>query len=402
LAFRRDSFDRAAELIGRALAVDGTRSDFHNSLGNVRLRQDAYGDAVACFRRALARDDDDAIALVNLGIALYGAGDIDEAADALRRGLARSPDHAQGRAALGLIAFEQGDNATAAAQLRLAARDPRYAYGASCLFGEAFAAYADPAAIEGLLADAPALEGELPAADQPGMVLVTACDHGYFRMFARPLALSLDSNAPGHEMHLHIFNPEPGFEAELADPKSRLVDTSLTVSREAMPGADPIYFSNLRLVRLHQFMTASDRALLALDADSLVRAPLDDLEAMVGDADLAITTRFDKAEMGQKMLATTLLLRPTSAGRDLLARVAAYVLNCRRDDRLAWYLDQSVLYLVYRMMERSSAAVTLASLPPAYADSAFGPDSRIWAAKGERKTDPAFVAEMARLVEAGN
>lgn len=391
LAFRRDALDHAADLIGRAVLADPARGDFHNSLGNVRLGQDDYGSAVACFGRALERDGDDPIALVNLGIALYGAGDTERAVEALRRGLERSPGHAQARAALGLIAFEQGDDDAAKAQLRLAADNPRYAHGASCAFGAELAAMTDAAAI-----GAPALTGEMPAAGRPGMVVFAACDHGYFRAFARPLALSIDHNATGHDLHLHLFNPEPDFDAELAALKSRLTRTVLTVSREAMPGADPVYFSNLRFVRLHQIMAASGRALLGLDADSLVRGPLDGLDAV----DLAITTRFDKAEIGHKMLATTLLLRPSPAGRAFLARVAAYVLSCLRDARLAWYLDQSVLYLVYRMMERAGEAITLAPLPRAYADSDFGPDSPIWAAKGDRKTDLAFVAEAARITGA--
>ncbi len=193
-----------------------------------------------------------------------------------------------------------------------------------------------------------------------------------------------------------MFNPEPGFDREVAALGARLGHTVLTVSRERRAGADPLYFSNMRLVRLYQIMSACGRTVLSLDADSLVRGPLDGIDGALAAADIAIPLRPELAEVGQKMLATTLVLRATPAALEYLRRVSCYILNCYHEDRLAWYLDQSVLYLVHRMMATRGGAPALVALPATYADSTLAPESSIWAAKGDRKTAPAFVSEAAR------
>ncbi|MFP6758084.1 MAG: tetratricopeptide repeat protein [Alphaproteobacteria bacterium] len=404
LAFQRGALDHAADFVRRAIAVDENAPEPRNSLGNILLAGGNYADAVACYRDSLSVGPDAPVTLINLGIAHYGAGGRDDAKEALSDGLALMPEHAQARAALAVIALDEGEDGDAAAQLRAAALlQPRYGYGASCVLGEDLDAYTDVSGIDEMLTAAPALEGEMPAGAQPGPVsgpvVVTSCDHGYFRRYARPLAASLDANAPGHDLHIHVFNPEPDFDGELDALRTSLVNTTVTASREVAPGADAVYFSNMRFVRLHQIMQACGRGLVSLDADSLVRFPLGGLGgatgAALGAADLSVMLRPDRAEIGQKWLATTLVLRDTEAVRDYLSRVACYVLNCFHEDRLVWYLDQCVLYLVHRMMERAGVAPTLAPLAPGYADTTFAPESAIWAAKGDRKTAPAFVAEAA-------
>ncbi len=398
LAFQRGALDHAADLVRRAIAADTSAPEPRNSLGNILLAGGDHAGAVACYRESLSLEPGslgagDPVVLINLGISLYGTGARADAKEALGDGLALMPEHAQARAALAVIALDEGEDSDAATQLRAAALlQPRFGYGASCVLGDDLDAYTDVSGIDEMLAAAPALEGEMPASAQPGPVVVTSCDHGYFRRFARPLAASLNANAPGHDLHIHVFNPEPEFDGELDALRTSLADTTVTVSREVAPGADPVYFSNMRLVRLHQIMQACGRGLVSLDADSLVRLPLDDLD---GAADLSVALRPDRAEIGQKWLATTLVLRDTEAVRHYLSRVACYVLNCFHEDRLVWYLDQCVLYLVHRMMARAGVAPTLAPLAPGYADTTFAPESAIWAAKGDRKTAPAFAVEAA-------
>ncbi len=84
-------------------------------------------------------------------------------------------------------------------------------------------------------------------------------------------------------------------------------------------------------------------------------------------------------------------------GREFLARIAGYILSCVRDGRLAWHLDQSVLYLVHRMMAGAGTPLSLAPLAGEFADSTFAPDSAVWAAKGDRKTAAVFSAEAAKF-----
>ena len=396
VAFQRGALLHAAGLVRRAIAADPTQPDYHASLGDIELEREDYAPAVQCFQQSLALGADDPGVRIGLGIALYGAGQRGAARAALEDGVRRAPAHARAHAALGQIALDDGNDADAAAQLRAAALfDDRYGYGASCVFGDDLAAYADAGGIDEMLEAAPALTGEMPVRDRPGPVVVTACDHRGFRRFARPLAASLDANAPGHDLHIHVVNPEPGLDDELDALRSSLGATVLTASREAAPGADAVYRSNMRLVRLHQIMAACGRALIGLDVDSLVRGALDGLDDLIAAGELAVTLCPDKAEIGRKMPATTVVLRPTAAVREYLLRVASYILNCYHEERLATDLDRSVLYLVHRMMESAREAPVLAPLPKAYADNTFAAASPIWTARGDRNPAPAFIAEAA-------
>lgn len=397
LAFQRGALGHAADLLRRAVVADPSAPETLHSLGNILLAGDDHLGAIECYGRSLSLGGDDPAVRIHLGIALHGAGRHPEAADTLTAGLAAVPDHAQGRAALAAIALDMGDEAEARTQLRAAAfLDERFAYGTSCVLGDDLEAYTSTDGLDEMLAAAPALEGETPSPDRKGLVVVTACDPAYFRRFAKPLAASLDANAPGADLHIHVFNPEADLDGEADRLRSSLRATTLTVSRESWPGADRLYFSNMRLVRLHQIQSRCRRDLLSLDTDSLVMAPLGGLDAVVDNADIAVTLRPHKAEIGQKILATTLMLRATPMTCEYLRRIASYILNCFHEDRLAWYLDQSVLYLVLRMMTASGEAPSVVALPGGYADSGFDPASPIWAAKGDGKTAPAFIAEAAR------
>ena len=400
LAFQRGALSHAADLVRRAIAVDSEAPELRNSLGNILHAGGDYTGAIEWYRASLSLGPDDPLTMINLGIALYGAGGRTEAKEMLLDGLALVPEHAQARAALAAIALDQGDDGDAVTQLRAAAfLEPRFGYGASCVVGDDLEAYTDASGIDEMLAAAPALEGEMPRSSGTKPVIVTACDHRYFRRFARSLATSLDINSPGYDFHIHVFNPEREFDSEFDALKASLANTTLTASHEVAPGADPVYFSNMRLVRLHQIMQTCSRGLVSLDADSLVRLPLDGIggtaSTALDAAEISATLRSDKAEIGQKWLATTLLFRDTGRVRDYLGRVACYVLNCYHEDRLVWYLDQCVLFLVHRMMAQAGVAPAIEPLPLGYADTNLTSDSAIWAAKGDRKTAPAFVAEAA-------
>jgi tetratricopeptide (TPR) repeat protein len=257
LAFQRGALGHAADLVRRAIAADTNSPEPRNSLGNILHAGGDYAGAIKCYRISLSLGPDDPVTLINLGVALYGAGGRADAKEALRGGLTVLPEHAQAHAALAVIALDDGEDNDAVTQLRASAfLHPRFGYGASCVLGDDLDAYTDVSGIDELLAAAPALEGEMPASSRTSPVVVTTCDHRYFRRFARSLAASLDANSPGHDLHIHVFNPEPEFASEFDALKASLANTTITSNREVAPGADPVYFSNMRLVRLHQIMRA--------------------------------------------------------------------------------------------------------------------------------------------------
>ena len=399
VAFQRDQLESAVELIRGAIAADSRAPEYFNSLGGVLIQLNEFEDAAFYLEQALALKAEYPEALVNLGIAHFGDGAIHEVTALFWQGIELRPQYAQAWAALALITFNDSDFEDARGHLRRAAdMDPRYGYGRSCVFGEEYESLTDPARLGALLDDAPRLDGALPDASQSGLVVATACDHKYFRQFGRALATSLDRNAPGHDLHFHIFNPERSFEPELHDLAHGLTNTRVTASFETVTGADRSYFANVRFARLYQILEACGRDLLQLDTDSLVRGNLDELTAADNLAHVAIRLRPNRPEIAQQVLATSVFVRNTDPSRAFLGRVAAYMLSSARDNRLTWYLDQCVFHIAERMMEFSGAGPVLSPLPAAFADSDFAASSPIWAAKGDRNSNPVFTAEAAKLL----
>ncbi len=160
--------------------------------------------------------------------------------------------------------------------------------------------------------------------------MTTACDHKYFRTFGRSLAISLDRNAPGHDVHFHIFNPEPSFWPEFDNLSHLLRNTGVTASFENVAGADRAYFSNIRLARLYQIQEASGCDVLQLDTHSLVRGNLDALTAANDIGHVAARLRPNRPDLAQQVSGTSLLVHNTDAARDFMARVATYILSSAR------------------------------------------------------------------------
>ncbi|QOZ36882.1 glycosyltransferase family 41 protein [Bradyrhizobium sp. CCBAU 53421] len=85
---------RGADLIRRAIRLNGGVADAHNNLGNTLLALRSFGDALASFDRATALKPDLAPALYNRGLTLAELGRHDEAVASYDRVIALAPDHA--------------------------------------------------------------------------------------------------------------------------------------------------------------------------------------------------------------------------------------------------------------------------------------------------------------------
>ena len=399
IALRDDEPETAEALIRRAVAAGPGMPDYHCNLGIALRRQGRTREAEASYRRALALRPGHAEAEANLGMMLYESGAADAAAGCFERSLASRADYSLALSGLGSIRFEQGAFAEAERLLRRAGEvDRAYAFAAACHLDQGYAARTDPAAGTGLLADAPEISGQFPAPGG-GLVVTTQCDPEYFRRHGRALILSLDRNAPGTAFHLHLFNADATTRAEIADMERRLGATDLTLTWETDAEADPAYIVNMRFVRLHQLMEHARREVFTIDADSLVRGDLGGLAGLPGGNDVSLLTRYDTVHLHLKVLGGALHVRPTPAARKFLARLSAYTLSCHRDGTLAWYLDQLAIHVIHRRTIGAGEALSLGDLPASLVDHEFGPDARIWTAKGERKTGDAFARAQAEILD---
>ncbi|MFQ5766106.1 MAG: tetratricopeptide repeat protein, partial [Rhodospirillales bacterium] len=342
----------AADCFRRALEIDPAPADVHANLGNALLDQGLFADALENFRRVLEREPGHREARGNVGIALYGLGEADQAYEIFEKTLAADPDDAIALAATGAILFERGEFEEAGRRLRRAADvDERFDYGRACLLGDEFRARTGPAAFGHALAELPEMAGDTPDPEGAGPVIMTSCDHPYFREFGRALALSVDRHAPGSDLHLHVINPEPSFAGELEALRERLPSTALSVTTETAPAAGLLYYPVVRFIRLGQILERTERDFLHLDADSLIRGPLASLGAIDAAADLAVPTRFHEFALKYKVLISSLLVRDTPGARRFMRRYGAYLGDCILAGRLVWCLDQTAFYIVHRMME---------------------------------------------------
>ena len=377
-------------------------TEAHNNLGNLFYECGRIEEAVAQYRKAIDSSPKFADAYVNLGVALNGLGNQQEALEPIHQALTIDPDHAKALAAIGGFLFEQQQFDEASRYLKQAAeKDTTYECGNVCFFGEDFEARSNPEDFDGLVSTLPALTGTFPADSGDGPVVMTSCDHKYFRKFAPALALSVDQYAPGHDFHLHVINPEPSFDNDIAALRQRLGKTMVTVSAESMPGAGRLQFPVLRFVRLSQLLDMTSRDFLHLDTDSLVHGPLHSVGDIDAGANLSIPIRFDKIPFIYKVLISTLWVRNTSMTRLFMRRYGTYLLHCLSENRLVWALDQAAFYVVYRMMAFAGEDVSLAPLPKGLCDHDFDEGSDVWAAKGDRKKNTVFEQECARLLATG-
>ena len=118
----------AAELIGRAVAINAGVAETHNHLGVVLQRLDRLEDAAGAYERAVALNPRLAEAYNNLGAARRELGQLDAAVEAYGRAIALKPDYAEAHNNLGVALRELGraDDAARSFEVAISHR-PAYA-----------------------------------------------------------------------------------------------------------------------------------------------------------------------------------------------------------------------------------------------------------------------------------
>lgn len=108
LEAQRGHNERAAELIGRAIAANPHEAMFHNNLGNVCIERGRFDEAEALYRRAFALDAGRLDALNNLGVLLGQRGRHDEAEPMLLQVVEQAPEFTDARQNLANLYLRTG------------------------------------------------------------------------------------------------------------------------------------------------------------------------------------------------------------------------------------------------------------------------------------------------------
>lgn len=127
LRHQQGAYQRAVELISRAVAMQPNVARYHANLAEAFRALGQFDRAVGCCRTALRLTPNYPEAICNLGLAIQGLGQLDEAAAEFRRAIELRPDFAAAHNNLGnvLRELEQLHEATEEFELAVKA-DPNY------------------------------------------------------------------------------------------------------------------------------------------------------------------------------------------------------------------------------------------------------------------------------------
>jgi predicted O-linked N-acetylglucosamine transferase (SPINDLY family) len=127
-------FDEAIAAFQQAITLEPNNPEAHFNIANAWADSGQYNQAIAAYRQAIALRPDYLPAYNNLGAALQAKGALDESADAYRRAISLNPDKPGVYCNLGSVLQAQGQLDEALAEYRRAiAFKPDYSEGHSSL-----------------------------------------------------------------------------------------------------------------------------------------------------------------------------------------------------------------------------------------------------------------------------
>lgn len=197
-------------------------------------------------------------------------------------------------------------------------------------------------------------------------VFLCCCDRRYFRRFAAELCQSLAAHRPEAVLHFHISAPQEADLAWARELAAQHPPLSLNVTVERTPlFAHPVYYACNRFLVLPPLLERYGRAMVTLDADSVL---LDDLHEIVDaarDADFGCfnTGRNEPSSVFQ---ATIMYFAPTSGARHFLDILGRLVLaKLAMPPVLAWMLDQAALYSAVHYAKKYAPEIAVVDLTAA-------------------------------------
>lgn len=111
--YQMESYQKAEDLIRRAIEINPKNGDYHSNLGVVLQRQGRLDESIAHFRRAIALKPEFPDAYNNIGPALKSQGKLDEAVSCYQKAIELKPDYPEAFNNLGNVYQSQGKMAEA-------------------------------------------------------------------------------------------------------------------------------------------------------------------------------------------------------------------------------------------------------------------------------------------------
>ena len=363
----------AAAALTRALAASPDCAEYHHLAGVLALRRRAVAAAMAHFQDAVRLDPTLGPAWAAMALLFTLDGQWAAVEPPARRALALGCELGAHLVAYGLLFSTLFEDRPVTSPFLL---PPSGTIPA--------------AAMERLLARLPAVTGSWPGAE-PGPILFVACDGVYLIEHALALLWSLEETAGECAVHLHLFNPRADDLPRLAAVAAALRRVRISHTTETVDvlrfGSAAVYYSCARFCRLAQFVRATGRSALMLDADSLFRKPPDQLPGWGRtDLDLALFEN-PGAPPWEQILAWGVYAAATPQGLAFLDRVGFFVGQNLIARKGLWFLDQIALFLAHRSL---SAGLRIQNWDSRCFDLGHGDQSLVWTVTRNKNQDSRY------------
>ena len=193
----------------------------------------------------------------------------------------------------------------------------------------------------------------------------------------KTLAASIRLVERSLRLHFFLINTDP---IEVGMLRDQFSDADIEVESRSFSSEDEkrAICANCRAQVLLRLLEGGAERVLYLDADSIVRSPLQALLERLDDFDLLLHHRRHRPGEHEQFAAGVIALRNTEGTRRFVADWAERVLPREAE----WYADQiGMLHAV----ESLKSEVEIGDLPAPWIDWTFRASSPVWAGKGDRK-----------------
>lgn len=265
-------------------------------------------------------------------------------------------------------------------------------------------AFSDPAwHAPGLARFAASIGGALPEED-PGGVILAACNDFYYSRFTATLLLSIEAQRACQAVHLHLYEPSEATLAHIAMLKGafRFVRLTWTIDRCDLAASlhyRTIYYAAGRFLVSALILNAQQRPILCIDGDGIAIRPVwPAYEPYLASGDVGLIFRKAKRKPWRGVLASAVGMNCTAGGRTFSSGVArALVALLPRGHR--FHLDQIVLYYSAVHAAKRAGNIGFFDMPHGFADHGFNEDAVIWTAKGWRIKDSERYQAIKRAID---
>lgn len=237
----------------------------------------------------------------------------------------------------------------------------------------------------GFQKELPDVSGNWPQTSKRPIIYAAAtCD--YLSKFAVPLVQSVLQNSNSCDVHMHVLNPRK----EDFDPTASLANfpaDRVTWTTEELGQRTKAAYAGWRFLRLPDLLLKSNRVVVCLDIDSIVR---NDVAAAIESLlpfDALVYDQRNEICVSQLFAAGFVAVAPTTQGRKFAGLVASYIFNFVKEAKEEWFVDQFALLMTADWLREEEKQCNIVSAPHDFLDwDEFADTSLIWTGKGDKKT----------------